>query len=396
MSANPKTSLIVEQAKQGDPKAIAQLINKALVQREQTATVIGDAANLRILVEGLSTPDEVTTFSLIEKGLKSLDLAQAMQVQLYGQHSGAAFPDWMREFSTGKQADLPNIFSFDTVTVELPPKSEIGQTATPSQFSDLDSSGSATDRPTGQSTEQSNSQPTGQSASGSVNQPTQPSKISRAAFRSNSDRPDCPKTYLVPSILIFILTVFPLSVVSLIFAAQVNSNYQRGNYTAAEKASKRAKLWCIINVCVAAPIYLLVGAGIVAAIVDGAESASSSTDKKSIQQIKTLVRYQEAYFLENDRFTSDLAEFPALSSDAYRYTATTQNSRLVKITAIPKVNGRKSFTAAVLVPADQGDRSFESASIICRSQRTTKVPPATPQVTDTGLACATGSTEVTE
>jgi hypothetical protein len=356
-------SLTIEQAKQGNPKAIEQLLNKALIQREQTATVIGEATAVRILVEGLSVPDEVATFSLIEKGLKNLNLAQAMQIQLYGQRTGSDFPDWIREFHIGDRSDLPNLFSFDTVTVELPPKPNADQP---------------------------------------IEEPSaipNPSLISRTAFqRSPVDRPPCPRNYLVPSILMLIFTLPPLSVVSLIFAAQVDSNYQRGNYEAAVKASERAKIWGIVNVCVAAPIYLFVGLIIMAAVVESGGTLQHSTEKQAIQKLKRLTHYQKSYFFENNRFTSDLAETDLAQSDSYRYSAIVEDDRLVKIIAIPKASGRKSLTAAVMVRSEGGidQTDFTLDDIICQSQRPTKMPPSTPKVTDTGLTCASGSLKVKE
>jgi hypothetical protein len=184
--------------------------------------------------------------------------------------------------------------------------------------------------------------------------------------------------------------------VSLIFASQVESYYQRGHDVAAATASKRAKLWCIVNVCVAAPIYLLVGVGLIVALAEQGGTISRSSEKESIQQIKALTRYQQAYFFENNRFTPDLSESNLATSEHYRYSAIVLDDRFVKITATPKASGRKSFTAAVVVGSQDDRTDFTMDEIICQSKQPTKKPPATPNRTDTGLDCAVGSRKVAE
>ena len=58
-----------------------------------------------------------------------------------------------------------------------------------------------------------------------------------------------PKNYLVQSILVTIVCCLPLGVVGIIFASQVNSKYDIGDFTGAEKSSKQAQqymIWWII------------------------------------------------------------------------------------------------------------------------------------------------------
>lgn len=58
-----------------------------------------------------------------------------------------------------------------------------------------------------------------------------------------------PKNYLVESILVTIFCCLPLGVVGIVFAAQVNSKYDAGDYAGAEQASKQAKqfmMWGLI------------------------------------------------------------------------------------------------------------------------------------------------------
>lgn len=55
-----------------------------------------------------------------------------------------------------------------------------------------------------------------------------------------------PANYLVWSILATLLCCLPLGIVSIIFAAQVDTKFAAGDYAGAERSSKRAKMWALI------------------------------------------------------------------------------------------------------------------------------------------------------
>ncbi len=71
--------------------------------------------------------------------------------------------------------------------------------------------------------------------------------------------------YLIPAI-ISALCCFPLGIISIIFAAQVNGKVQAGNVAGALDASKKAKLFSIIFIALGVVLwggYLLFTLGIV-------------------------------------------------------------------------------------------------------------------------------------
>ena len=55
-----------------------------------------------------------------------------------------------------------------------------------------------------------------------------------------------PPNYLVWSILVTIFCCLPLGIVSIVYAAQVNSKWQSGDYEDARLYSKNARLWALI------------------------------------------------------------------------------------------------------------------------------------------------------
>lgn len=56
-----------------------------------------------------------------------------------------------------------------------------------------------------------------------------------------------PPNYLVWAILTTILCCLPFGIVSIIYAAQVNSKWMAGDYTGAQNSSKNAKIWAWVS-----------------------------------------------------------------------------------------------------------------------------------------------------
>ena len=80
-----------------------------------------------------------------------------------------------------------------------------------------------------------------------------------------------PSNYLVQSILVTLFCCLPLGVVSIVFAAQVDSKYAGGDYAGAQKASDNAKLWCWVAFGVG--LISILGYGAFGLIVGFSEAA---------------------------------------------------------------------------------------------------------------------------
>jgi hypothetical protein len=81
-----------------------------------------------------------------------------------------------------------------------------------------------------------------------------------------------PPNYLVWAILTLIFCCWPLSIASIVFAAQVNGKYAAGDLAGAQESSRKAKqfaLWSAISACV---IFGL----IIALVIVGSIAGSSS------------------------------------------------------------------------------------------------------------------------
>ncbi len=79
-----------------------------------------------------------------------------------------------------------------------------------------------------------------------------------------------PKNYLVESILVTIFCCLPLGIVGIVFASQVNSKFDAGDYAGAESTSKQAKqfmIWGLIAGVVVLVAYLAIfGVAIIAGV----------------------------------------------------------------------------------------------------------------------------------
>lgn len=68
-----------------------------------------------------------------------------------------------------------------------------------------------------------------------------------------------PSNYLVFAILATIFCSKIIGIVSIVFAAQVNSKWNAGDFEGAVTASKNAKLWAWISVSVGVAIVIIMG-----------------------------------------------------------------------------------------------------------------------------------------
>ena len=78
--------------------------------------------------------------------------------------------------------------------------------------------------------------------------------------------------YLVQAILVTICCCMPFGIAAIVFAAQVNSKLQVGDYAGAVESSRKAKMWCWLAFGIGLVINLLVVVGEFAVGILGAIS----------------------------------------------------------------------------------------------------------------------------
>ena len=90
---------IVELAKQGNPKAIAALINRKLQPKGITVKVAVKDSCLHVILESAEVPEQQVLMPMMCKGIIGLGIEGVEQVKIYGRCTGETTPAWSRGFT---------------------------------------------------------------------------------------------------------------------------------------------------------------------------------------------------------------------------------------------------------------------------------------------------------
>lgn len=88
---------LIEQAKQGDPQAIAALMNKSLQPKGMTALVNRQGDCLEVILEAERIPNRQALTTFVQKGIHNLEIESIRSIRVLGQQIGAATPAWTQE-----------------------------------------------------------------------------------------------------------------------------------------------------------------------------------------------------------------------------------------------------------------------------------------------------------
>jgi tetratricopeptide (TPR) repeat protein len=104
----PLDQEITDLAKQGEPKAIAEVIN----QRLQSSGILAKAGFkegcLQVLLESTEVPDQEKVVSILLPQIQKLEIKSLKKLRLYGKQSGEDFPDWQEEVDFYASVDEAN------------------------------------------------------------------------------------------------------------------------------------------------------------------------------------------------------------------------------------------------------------------------------------------------
>ena len=248
---------LLELAKQGDAKAIATLINRQLQPQGIIAKTALKDGCLQVMLESGQVPNQQALVALIHKWITSLGAEPIKKVKVYGRQIGETFPAWSQEVETR---------SVDVISTQA--KISISNSAT-------------------SVSEQSNTL---------TSKDITPKKVVSPRIQSQSKFP-CPRTYLIPSILVTLFACLPAGVAGIVFATKVKQKYQQSDYDGALSASNKAKLSCIVGGSVGVFIF---GAAFIHGFQQGFQ--------KSIQQ-QSAMREQSLESYTSQRATPELSEY---------------------------------------------------------------------------------------
>ncbi len=85
---------LLDQAKTGDPSAIASLMNRKLSKQGSQVKVKCQSGDYKLLLESAEIPDKSHTVRWIVQGLENLAIAEMRTVEIYGKSQQSAKPNW--------------------------------------------------------------------------------------------------------------------------------------------------------------------------------------------------------------------------------------------------------------------------------------------------------------
>jgi hypothetical protein len=91
-------SSLVDRARQGDGKAIAELINQSLQPQGIVAKVVVRDGVIKVLLEGASVPDEQTMVPFVQQGVAALELP-GETLLVMGRTQGSSAPAWSQSIA---------------------------------------------------------------------------------------------------------------------------------------------------------------------------------------------------------------------------------------------------------------------------------------------------------
>jgi Tfp pilus assembly protein PilE len=105
---------------------------------------------------------------------------------------------------------------------------------------------------------------------------------------------------------------------------------------------------------------------------------------------------QQAFYQVNGRFASSLADLEQAAipkSAYYAYKLTVIDQTQAKLTAVPKTEKLKSYVGAVVVNTPSA-KAAEMTTILCESAQPSTLAPAAPEVINGAIACEASSTDL--
>jgi len=97
---------LLELAKEGDPDAIAALMNRVLQPRGVTAKAVLQDRQLHILLEAEQVPNQSTLVEYVCQGVMGLGVKSIEAVTIYGRRLGEVDPAWTRVIEMGSEVEV--------------------------------------------------------------------------------------------------------------------------------------------------------------------------------------------------------------------------------------------------------------------------------------------------
>lgn len=339
---------LLERAKAGNPQAIADLMNLVLEPKGVTAKAVMQDHWLHLFFTSKYVLSQTSIVNFVQTGLLNLDTKAIQRVRLQAYRVGQPAPQWVTELW------LHGI-----------PEKTTAPTAQPNHPHKLPAKGAPTAAPKRSTTLKRSRKP--------------PAGVKRRKPRPRSNSPLRFMGYLLwgrfkPRARYFIASTVGVGaflvggVVAILADSQAESQSSSVSMNSGAMHGARNQ------------------------IVRSGDSPNPETVEAAAKQyLMKMNQAQKAFYAANSRFASSLEELERSASmishsSHYGYKLAVRSDAKAVLTAIPKVEGLKSFVGTVVLGSDAASRGAV-VNILCESQSASQVPPMVPQLRSGVLQC---------
>lgn len=363
-------SSLFELARNGNPQAIASLMNQVLEPKGVVAKTQLEGNCLHILFTSDHSLSQTAIASFVQNGLNALGTKSFQTVKLYAKKLGQETPLWVDTFSLKSYAEVtqpPTSRAVSPTASLLPPPASV---ATGSTLPTVEKPRAAVAKP-------------------QARRPAQQSKKQSTAnfnqWRHNwLERLNQYKVAIAVSAGAFVIG----GTAALMFNPQAQSTSQ------APAANSTNSL--TPNLAVTTPALTN------QAVVQPGEAQkiapASSSEAEAEAYLTKMNKAQEAFYQTNGRFAATLEELERsasiMSQSAnYTYRLVLRDPSQSVLTATPKQANFRSYSGTVVV-ANSSDANT-MAGVVCKTSQPSNFPPILPQLTGQPIQCPADAIQVT-
>ncbi|MBM0740993.1 type IV pilin-like G/H family protein [Phormidium sp. CLA17] len=365
-------SQLLNLAKQGNPQAIAALMNLVLEPKGVTTSAELTDDCLLIVVQSEKPLNRAAIVNFIRSGIGSLGAKSIRTVKVCAQKAGEA-PLWVEKLQLGNPTPGEPIPTLDLSSQGLKSHSLRAATSTSSWTQRI------------------------------IQRVSSNALINRLFLKAGLTMPKLPSA---------IPLSMPMPPMMQQLLLQINPSNQwmvLGGMAAIAFASGGV-VAAVTNVAISTPTSTAravtkqsFAAAMVPAVTYPQHTTQSLTDLTiAVQQnevkdyLTKMSQTQQAFYQTNGRFSSSLAALEQASipkSDYYAYKLTVIDQTQARLTAVPKTEKLKSYVSAVLANS-VNNSAAGMTTILCESAQPSTLAPAAPEILGGAIACEAGSTNV--
>lgn len=372
---------LVESAKQGDPQAIAALMNLALEPRGVTARTKLTDGCLYICLRSSYVLNQVPLVKFIRRGLAGLGVQSIQTVTIYGQKIGQPMPVWRETLHLGSAQGQNSQTAQKAQAGAQKPAANVvivgRDRSTPQPMPQVVADSSRSTKAVATVMAEPPSVP----VTPTLSPKSKSGRRSASVPRPFNQPTNKPKRLLAKRSR---STKYRITSLTALVAFLSGGTAAIVTFAQAQTASRPTT----------EPSSAVPGA----AVPSDADLVNIRRQKEAKQYLRTMNQSQQAFYQQHQRFAADLEELERsanLIARSYHYTykLATVDQLQAQLTAIPKDSGLKSYTAVVsLVQSPQ--QTITTATLICESAQPTQASPTVILTSGQPIACPTGAVAV--